>query len=302
MPLLLPCLELANVPTATAAIFTDSTLKDFRHSCFLALRRAGFDLVTWQARGGAWETQVAEMACSAPHHDLALFAPNCNRLSRQKLPRRPSWLAPAACHIGIGAVAAGERSCCFVGNAALSPSLDADIFQPLHTEFTSLLRHLHLRVVTDAPGVRISDDGLHWNAASHAAVQDLIEVMAREATPTSAIPLLRPPNWTFVLHPDSGRYYPYCLGCKAFHNDSHTHVQSRRHKENCFGDLMYPPPKQVVFAVHHIPLPPLMPPVHDAAQALLATATLSLPPASSAANASAAPAPEPIPENAPKQR
>ena len=85
------------LPTYTAVESTDSTFENFRLDVFLALRRKGYDLIGWRAVGGAWEKQVLGAVDTMKVADLALAAPNGNRIEKQEVDTSiPRWIRSTA--------------------------------------------------------------------------------------------------------------------------------------------------------------------------------------------------------------
>ena len=86
--------------------------------------------------------------------------------------------------------------------AGRGPGLEhAEVYGKLVKDFQRRLRDCGVPVVTDAPGVKLAADGVHWRASSKGAVEKLICEFAQAAVPTIKFKDLSPPNlwcWQFM--------------------------------------------------------------------------------------------------------
>ena len=86
-------------------------------------------------------------------------------------------------------------------------------------------------VVTQAPGVELAADGIHWHMSSQRAVEDLIDSLVQAARSTSDFSSTSPPTlWGWRFNPTFERHYPCCIACNKEATD--IHLDSRKHKEN----------------------------------------------------------------------
>jgi len=85
-------------------------------------------------------------------------------------------------------------------------------------------------VVTEAPGVEIAADGIHWRVVSERAVKDLMQILVQTAQPTSQFIHTAPPNlWYWRYNPTWQRHFPTCITCKK--KATRAHLDSIAHHE-----------------------------------------------------------------------
>ena len=213
-PLFLPCPDHALLPTKTCSVSTDSTLADFRHTTFRALREVGYDLIHWEAWGGAWEIEVAKTPYTSGQ-DLVILVPNGNRLAKQKESRLPHWLPIAVAELARSARRSAKAATVFVGHPSATPSLANPVYHALHEEYTSRLRTIGLSVVSDAPNIELGSDNYHWSKCSAPAVATLVKDLVKQASPTSSLDVPAARNWSWKYLDQCGKYYPHCDICDS---------------------------------------------------------------------------------------
>ena len=85
-------------------------------------------------------------------------------------------------------------------------------------------------MVTEAPGVQIAADGIHWRVVSHDAVANLFRTLVRMAKPTAAFKHDTPANlWGWHFIPSCHRHYPTCITCWKILCQAH--LTSAAHKK-----------------------------------------------------------------------
>ena len=88
-------------------------------------------------------------------------------------------------------------------------------------------------MVTEAPGVEIAADGIHWRVVSQRAVEDLFQILVETAQSTSEFIHTAPANlWYWRYNPTWLRHFPTCITCKRkcilIHLHSIQHRQCNR--------------------------------------------------------------------------
>ena len=182
----------------------------FAGKCFTSVPIVGYDVRRWCAKAGAWEEQVAVEVATSPPVDLNLIAPNGNRLSQMSHARKPAWVDRTCEKLATALRETSSLAVAFVGSAALSPGLaNFNIYETLIPMVHLKLQKLQVAVVTEAPGVVLADDGIHWRVTSATAVARLIDVMVTNATDTALIQRGAPPNlWHWRYNVTRQRHYP----------------------------------------------------------------------------------------------
>lgn len=223
------------LPTGTAVGSTDSTFENFQLDVFLALRRRGYDLTGWRAAGGAWEQQVLSALDMIKVADLALVAPNGNRIEKQVGDTSiPLWIQSTAAS-SASLLSRFGRAAVFVGHAGLSPGVRApDIYAKLSSIFCSELENSGVAVVRgEEHHPQLLTDGVHWDASSGRAVQGIIgDMVEKSRKVTVSGGDVEPPKWWhWARDSTNGIHYATCKACvKRLTAD---HVVSSKHRLLC---------------------------------------------------------------------
>ena len=221
-------------PCLRASVIGDSTLAVFRRPVCLKLRQLGYDVCRFQSRSAAWENQIAVDITISPKVDLCLALPNGNRLAGEAQSKEPHWLRSCCENIGGALQCVAKRATVFVGHASLSPGVPhAEAYKVLVPIFHNLLKVMGVSLVSEATGVILEPDGIHWNLRSQSAVANLIERMVTAATNPSAFPRLKPPNlWHWRFNSTCQKHYPCCTPCNKDATDWHLNHKIHQHHAN----------------------------------------------------------------------
>jgi len=204
----------------------------------MVLRKLGYDVSLFRSRGGANENQVAVDIAVSPHVDLCLAVPNGNRLAMQDQSSVPRWLQPTCGHIAGALQSVATKASLFVGDAILSPGVKhVNVYKVLVPMFQESLVYHNIPLVSNAVGIELDEDGVHWTINSLPAVLDIINRMALGATDTNTFShLMHLPLWHWRLNGPFERHYPCCIICNK--DASNEHLGSKQHREQANGALL----------------------------------------------------------------
>ena len=204
----------------------------------MVLRKLGYDVSLFRSRGGANENQVAVDIAVSPHVDLCLAVPNGNRLAMQDQVSVPRWLRPTCGHIAGALQSVATKASLFVGDAILSPGVKhGNVYKVLVPMFQERLVYHNIPLVSNAVGIELDEDGVHWTINSLPAVLDIINRMALGATDTNTFShLMHLPLWHWRLNGPMQRHYPCCTICNK--DASNEHLGSKQHREQANGALL----------------------------------------------------------------
>ena len=204
----------------------------------MVLRKLGYDVSLFRSRGGANENQVAVDIAVSPHVDLCLAVPNGNRLAMQDQSSVPRWLQPTCGHIAGALQSVATKASLFVGDAILSPGVKhVNVYKVLVPMFQESLVYHNIPLVSNAVGIELDKDGVHWTINSLPAVLDIINRMALGATDTNTFNhLMHLPLWHWRLNGPFERHYPCCIICNK--DASNAHLGSKQHREQANGALL----------------------------------------------------------------
>ena len=204
----------------------------------MVLRKLGYDVSLFRSRGGANENQVAVDIAVSPHVDLCLAVPNGNRLAMQDQVSVPRWLRPTCGHIAGALQSVATKASLFVGDAILSPGVKhVNVYKVLVPMFQESLVYHNIPLVSNAVGIELDEDGVHWTINSLPAVLDIINRMALGATDTNTFShLMHLPLWHWRLNVPFERHYPCCIICNK--DASNAHLGSKQHREQANGSLL----------------------------------------------------------------
>ena len=204
----------------------------------MVLRKLGYDVSLFRSRGGANENQVAVDIAVSPHVDLCLAVPNGNRLAMQDQSTVPRWLQPTCGHIAGALHSVATKASLFVGDAILSPGVKhVNVYKVLVPMFQESLVYHNIPLVSNAVGIELDKDGVHWTINSLPAVLDIINRMALGATDTNTFNhLMHLPLWHWRLNGPFERHYPCCIICNK--DASNAHLGSKQHREQANGSLL----------------------------------------------------------------
>jgi hypothetical protein len=131
--------------------------------------------------------------------------------------------------------ATADRAVVFVGDAYLSPGAQhVEAYRALAPRMQAMFLKLGVPVVSQAPGIELEADGLHWRVSSGPAVENLIDALIEKATPTMAFGNSKPPMlWDWKFNPTFQRHYPRCVVCSTMLDDAH--LDSKPHLRKAGG-------------------------------------------------------------------
>ena len=244
MKLFIPCTDYVlhqtglRKPCKLASVIGDSTLSRFRRVACMTLAHLGYDVSLFQSRGNASESQVAVDIAASPQVDLCLALPNGNRLARQTQKTEPKWVLTCCGQIGCALQSVAKEATVFVGDASLSPGVPhAEVYTWLVPLYQAKFFQAGIPLVSQAEGVQLEEDGIHWKQSSHSAVENLIGNMVRAAVNTDAFKYTTPPplwHWRFNRHYQ--KHYPTCVICDKECTDQH--LNGNVHKALANGTLV----------------------------------------------------------------
>ena len=200
----------------------------------MALRELRYDVCMYRSSNGAWENQVAVDIAISPHVDLCLGFPNGNRLANQEQLSVPHWLHPCCGHIASALQSVATKACVFVGDASLSPGVKyEEAFKYLVPIYHQRLFYHGIPVVSNAQGIKVGDDGVHWDLNSLPAVLELINRMVQAAADTNSFThSMNLPLWHWRFNSGFQRHYPCCSICDRDASDQHLDSKTHKHKAN----------------------------------------------------------------------
>jgi hypothetical protein len=181
--------------------------------CYLPI--FGYDVRKWCAKAGAWEEDVAVQVATSPSVDLNIVTPNGNRLSRQRDGHQPAWLDRTCEKVAESMRQTASQAVVFVGDASLSPGLqNASTYAMLIPKMHLKFRQLNVALVTEAPGIVLAEDGVHWRISSHVAVASLVDALVVNAGDTALIRRGALPNlWRWSFNEKRQTHFPCCMVC-----------------------------------------------------------------------------------------
>ncbi len=113
------------------------------------------------------------------------MCPNGNQLSAYDQLREPLWLQSNARDICGGLRETSSSAVLFIGSPSLCPGVPhPEIYARLIELYALGFARLKVPVVTEAPGVELQEDGIHWLTSSTPTVLDLITVLMQSSVPT----------------------------------------------------------------------------------------------------------------------
>ncbi len=189
----------------------------------------------WRAVGGAWEKQVLGAVDTMKVADLALAAPNGNRIEKQEMDNSiPRWIRSTAAE-GASSLSRFARAAVFVGHAALAPGVrKPEVYVELSGLFCADLENAGISVVRgEEHRPQLLPDGMHWTASSGGVVQDILADMVKNAREVivSARDVQSPKWWQWVRDNANGIHYATCKSCAK--GLTAGHVASRKHRLLC---------------------------------------------------------------------
>ena len=225
-------------PTLTFKLVGDSTFHLFRRAICQHLRQTFLtDVRCWSCQGGALETTLAEVLAKSPPTDTTVMCPNGNRLSGYDQLREPPWLQPNANDICGGLRETSNTAVLFVGGHDLCPGVPhPDIYARLIQLYAFSFARLKVPVVTEAPGVLLQEDRIHWRASSTPAVLNLMTVLMQHSAPTvnfTVCPVAALWHWKYFKH--DLKHYPTCKACDKRMTDSH--LAGYYHRQRCGSSM-----------------------------------------------------------------
>ena len=106
------------------------------------------------------------------------------------------WLEENAEAICGGLRLTSAAGVVYVGEAALSPGVKYPVVYARLTElYFRLYKSLGVPLVTEAPGVALESDGLHWKVSSESAVLKLVDALVFKSANTSLLRYVLPLNF-----------------------------------------------------------------------------------------------------------
>ena len=224
-------------PTKTNKQLGDSTLQMFRRDICQHLREVfSTDVRLWSCRGGASETTLAEELAKSLTTDTTVMCPNGNGLSACDQMRVPAWLAQNADDICGGLRVTSTSAVLFIGEEDLCPGVPhPDIYARLIQLYAVSFARLNVPVVTQAPGVLLQEDRIHWSASSTTAVLNLMTVLMQQLRNTDTFSCLPPVAlWHWKYHEQPGKHFPVCNRCDKKITDEHlsSNDHEQRHGKN----------------------------------------------------------------------
>jgi hypothetical protein len=202
---------------------------------FASFPFSGFDVRRWCARGGAWEEDVAVQVATSPVVDLNIVCPNGNRLSFMEEGYHAGWLDRACEKLASSMRATSSRGVVFLGDASLSPGVrNVVTYAELVPKMQLKFRQHGVALVSEAPGITLAADGVHWRIGSQVAVAALVDALIAAAKSTTSIKRGLLPNlWHWKYNSTSMAHYPTCKLCDKRASDPH--LVSGDHRANAGG-------------------------------------------------------------------
>jgi hypothetical protein len=123
----------------------------------------------------------------------------------------------------------------FLADASFSPGVvNHEVYSLLVPKMQAELRQLCIPLVTEAHGVVLAEDGIHWRITSSDAIEGLIRKFVYTAIETryfrnGQLPIL----WYWLYNPLYASHYPTCTMCQK--RLSNAHLNSKSHKAKAIG-------------------------------------------------------------------